>query len=342
MRPFLLALILILCTLTRAHADSGAAADTKSEAQRFFQAGVSLQKTEDFEAAIAAYETSLQLFPTKSALFNLANCQRAAHRYADAWNSLHRLRAEFGPELVEPMASTSAAQLEELENLTGLLRVDTHPPGATVSVDDKAVGETPLATPIRITVGSPTVEAVAEGHLPYVETVRVSPRQLVTLNWELQMSPTAEPTPEKTTSDPVTPTGVSTKPDLTDRDRVQPTMATTDGELTRLPTAWRTVGWVSAAAGLLSVAAGARTGALALDVDDRLREQCEAGHCSRAQSDQIERLERLALSSNLFIGAGAVLLATGVTLVFWPSADDASDPVHLSLGPTTVHLGGSF
>src|SRR6187455_2662697 len=80
-----------------------ALADAKADAEKQFRAGVSLQKVDDFDAAIVAFEASLRLHPTKGAWFNLANCLRATHRYPEALNALERLQQDFAGELQDPM-----------------------------------------------------------------------------------------------------------------------------------------------------------------------------------------------------------------------------------------------
>lgn len=303
--------------------------DARSEARRYFQAGVALQKTDDFEAASEAYATSLEYFPTKSALFNLANCQRAMHRYADAWRSLHRLHEEFGAELEEPMLSNSKTQLEELETLTGLLTVNTEPVGANVSIDGKAQGVTPLAAPLRLEIGQHTITVTREGYTSKESVFKLSPKQSLTLSLELAEPPPPEPEvpelPPETTQAPVAPKTTPAKLGVESHS-----------------SAWRTVGWVGITAGAVGVALGARNGVLALQVDDKLSRACEGVHCARQQAGRIERLDRLALSANVFIGAGAVLMATGAALVLWPSSSETTEQVTVSLGFDGLNVGGRF
>lgn len=343
MRAFLLLLTLLSCSLPHsAYCDPEAppTAETKTQAQRFFTAGVSLQKTEDFEGAIAAYETSLQLFPTKSALFNLANCQRALHRYADAWNSLQRLHSAFGAELAEPMASTSLAQLEELANLTGLLTIETAPTGATISIDGKPVGTTPWTNPLRVTIGQHAVQATLDGHATKESTVRVSPKQTLVLALELEPTPATSPVesvPPAPT--PEQPRKVNILPDRTAPPSPVVPKSETDANL---GPAWRTAGWVGMALGVAGIAIGARSGLLAIEVDDRLQHVCEGSHCASRSGSDIERLERLTTSANVFVGAGVLLVAAGTTLVLWESSPKASEHVDLSFGPGSVFVGGAF
>lgn len=336
MRATFLFLTLLLCSFPRvagAEPVPPPSAEAKSQAEQFFQAGVSLQKTEDFEAAIAAYETSVQLFVTKSALFNLANCQRAAHRYADAWYTLTRLQQTYGAELVEPMSSTSKAQLAELENLTGLLMVETEPSGATITLDDKPIGVTPWATSMRVAIGQHMLRATLQGYGDQTNTVQLTPKQAASVRFELSA---AEPEPVATT--PPTPSAAPPAPPPNDdKPQVSPSPVASGPS-----PAWRTVGWVSVALGGVAVALGSRTGLRALDVDDHLSSVCEAGHCAPSAGAHIERLDRLTLSTNLFFGAGAVLLATGATLVLWPATPEQPETVTLTLHPNAFSLGGSF
>src|SRR6187455_2997685 len=134
-------------------APASAWADSREDAEKQFRAGVSLQKVEDFEAAIAAFESSLRLYPTKGAWFNLANCLRATHRYPEALTALERLQQDFGSELVDPMRSTAEMQIAELRNLTATLAIEVDQPGADVAIDGRSIGTSPLTNPIRLGLG---------------------------------------------------------------------------------------------------------------------------------------------------------------------------------------------
>lgn len=51
-----------------------ARAEDKELGQKHFKAGVSLLKAEEYAAAALSFEASFEAYPTKNALFNLANC----------------------------------------------------------------------------------------------------------------------------------------------------------------------------------------------------------------------------------------------------------------------------
>jgi PEGA domain len=308
--------------------------DAKLEARRYFQAGVAFQKTDDFQAASDAYATSLELYPTKSALFNLANCQRAMHLYADAWISLRRLHEQFGTELEEPMLSTSKTQLEDLENLTGLLVVETQPSGAELTLDGKPLGTAPLPNPVRVAIGQHTVQASLDGYAPKSSAFKLSPKQSLSVVLELTVAPPSamqfEPDPSASTPPaPVTNTTTITA-------------LPADPDPPESSSAWTTVGWVGVAMGGVAVAAGARVGVLALDVDDHLSNVCSGGNCSEKYAGSVERLERLSLSANVFMGAGAALIATGVTLILLPASNSKKEELTVSVGPSALHIEGRF
>lgn len=330
------------------HAASEPSDDVKELALRYFRAGLSLQKTEDFEAAIAAYQMSLELYPNKNTLFNLANCQRAQHRYADAWSSLKRLQAEFGTELVEPMSSTARAQLEELENLTAVLAIETQPTGASVEVDDQTLGTTPLAAPIRLKIGKHTVRVSLLGYQTATVVVDLTPRQSTTRTFVLSPVPAAQgdvaqlqtTQPGTAQADTAQPGVTQAAPEAAPTSTTSPLLATSPASH-RDPT-WTTVGLASMAAGAVGVAIGATLGLRAVSVNDELTAACDAGRCSASRAPQIERLERLVTAANVWCGVGAGLLLTGATIVLWPSNQEAASPMSLNVHPTGLSLTGAF
>jgi len=68
-------------------------------AEKFFLTGVSLLKKGDLPGATAEFEQSVSLYPTASALFNLANCYKASRRYQEAMHFLARTKKEYSSEL---------------------------------------------------------------------------------------------------------------------------------------------------------------------------------------------------------------------------------------------------
>jgi hypothetical protein len=164
----LAALSLFVVVLTSAFA---ARSDAKADAKRHFDAGVSLLKAEDYEGAALSFEASLKLYPTKTALFNLANCYKALKRWDEALAALFRLRRDFAGRLGEEMEAETAAIEKEIRNLVGTLTVEVDRPGAAVVVDGREVGTSPLAKVLLLAPGNHEVTARLSGAKYGVEKV---------------------------------------------------------------------------------------------------------------------------------------------------------------------------
>jgi hypothetical protein len=146
-------------------------ADAKADARRHFDAGVSLLKAEDYEGAALSFEASLKLYPTKTALFNLANCHKALKRYDEALVALFRLRRDFAGRLDAEMLAETAAIEKEIRNLVGTLAIEVDRPGAAVLVDGREAGTSPLAKPVLLSPGNHEVTARLSGAVFVVEKV---------------------------------------------------------------------------------------------------------------------------------------------------------------------------
>ena len=266
-----------------------ARADARAEAKEKFHAGVALQQVEDYDAAVVAFEASLRLYPTKSALFNLANCLQAVHRYPEALAAVERLQSEYGDELDEDMRSAAELQRVELESLTAWLLVVVDHDGAQVLVDGQVRGTSPLADPIRLAVGDHTVEVVLDGFEPESATINLGSRERRTEELVLRRSvpPPAQP------------------PAAVQPPQVAP--AIDDGPAPRRANA---AGWATVGVGATLLATGAVTGVWALVLDGELANACTGARCPTDRERDVQRLESLATTTDVLLGAG--LVATGV------------------------------
>lgn len=159
-------------SLAAATASAGSA---KSEAEQHFKAGNALVENEDYAAAIAEFELSVRLYPTKMGLFNLANAYKAQNRYGDALEALSRIERDFAGKLgglaveVQTLKST-------IEGMVGRLDVKVDRDGATIVVDGAQVGTSPLAGPLVVAPGDRAVEARLAGFVTASQTVRIAAR----------------------------------------------------------------------------------------------------------------------------------------------------------------------
>lgn len=143
-------------------------ADAKADARKHFESGVALRKVEDYAGAAVEFEESVRIYKTKAALFNLANCYKAMHRYAEALAALKLLQGEFGDVLNAEMRAAVASLEKEIETVTGTLAVKVDRAGASIFVDDGLVGKSPLPSPLLLGPGYHEIRVELNG----METAR--------------------------------------------------------------------------------------------------------------------------------------------------------------------------
>jgi hypothetical protein len=290
--------------------------DEKAEAKKHFEAGITLLKAEDFEGAATAFETSVRLFPTKTSLFNLANCYKALRRYGESLEVLRRLETEFTGRLGEEMAAEATAMREALEGVVGRLEVAATPAGASIRVDGRDAGRSPLKAPLVLGPGEHEIEAAMDGYLPQKRTVRVEPRSKAVVSFELQKPVAEEPAPG-----PAEEPAAEPRPEPEPPPVEQPAPAG-HGAL------W-TGGWVVTGIGAAILVAGGVTGGLALSAGNQLESDYPDG-VPRADEDKVDRMDRLAVATNVLLGVGGAAVIAGVVLLV---LDDGPAESAVTLAP---------
>jgi hypothetical protein len=309
----------LLCIVLTA---TEAGADDRQEAEKQFRAGVSLQKVEDFESAIAAFESSLRLYRTKAAMFNLANCQRATHRYPEALATFEQLRAEFGTQLAEPMLGQVTVQIAELKNLTATLEVEVSESGAVITVDGKLIGQAPLTGPIRLALGDHELRVEFEGFEPHTVQINLAPGATVAQKFTLKQLSPAKPAgarPPALAPAPLPPAAPPSPP--------------ADGIGAEQGAPARTsVGIATTAAGVALLIGGAVTGGWALAIDRGLKDDCIDGHCPEGRASDVDRMNSLATTTDVLLAVGAVATAGGA-LMLWlnPSESNSGSAQRLNI-----------
>jgi len=173
------------------------AGSPKNEAKAHFKAGISLLKAEKYEAAAAELEESLNLYPTKSALFNLANVYKVLSRYDDSLALLDRLERDHASNLDQEMKDALETMRTEMEGLAALLDVRVDPPGAKIFLDDVEIGTSPLDGPLRVDPGSRKIRATKEGFAPLEKEVKLVSRSTSVIELAMEELPAGEEPPEE-------------------------------------------------------------------------------------------------------------------------------------------------
>ncbi|MFO8072389.1 MAG: PEGA domain-containing protein [Polyangia bacterium] len=176
------------------------AAGEKREAKKHFENGVSMMGLEDFSGAAVEFEASVALYPTKSALFNLAMCYKAQHRYALALDTFRRLLRDFGDQLKGEMRQEVRDNIAAINELIAEVEVHTSLPGATVLLDGDKVGTTPLDRPLVVGAGAHRIRVSLEGYRDQERTVQLVSGTHEVVEFELDAA--GAPPPPGTASPP--------------------------------------------------------------------------------------------------------------------------------------------
>jgi tetratricopeptide (TPR) repeat protein len=159
--------------------------DDKQEAEKHFDAGTELMKVEDFDGALAEFEASVEIFPSRAALFNLGNCLKAMHRYGEALDAFERLEQEFGDRLDEEMKQALARQREEIHSVIAELSVRADRADATIAIDGEKVGTTPIDKPFILGPGKHEIAVSLDGFETAVDEVKLVAGQHEVLMFKL-------------------------------------------------------------------------------------------------------------------------------------------------------------
>jgi TolA-binding protein len=152
-------------------------------ARERFQAGMEHFEAHRYREAIHEFELAASLVPSADIWFNIARAYDELRDFEPAIEYYRRyLRDRVDPpdrQRVEQHITDLEARLEEMRQqrqdapTTGTLRIRVNLEGAAVSIDDREVGQSPIAAPLSLSPGPHEVSVEKEGLIPFRSTVNV-------------------------------------------------------------------------------------------------------------------------------------------------------------------------
>ncbi len=280
-----------------------AAAD---EASTHFQRGVELYSEADYRAALGEFRRAYELEPRFQVLYNIGMTEYQLLDYAAALQALERYLRDGGGEVPAAKRGEVERELGKLRSRVAKLEILSNVSGAQVTIDDAAVGTTPLPAPVLVSAGRRRVTVSAPGRTSASTMVDVVGGDTRKISVELQVSSDANPSS-------------STQPS-----------STTPVEAPPRSIPW--VGWILT--GAFAVGTGV-TGGLALSASSDLKTKIGTLGVTQQEIDSAHsKTVALGIASDALLGATAV--AAGLSLFFTlrtPSAETAH-----ARPPTTVAL----
>ena len=300
-----------------AWAQSADTADTDvDQARKHFGQGLKLYKDGDFDAALVQFERAYAIKSNFKVLYNIAQCYFELRQYVEARDTLARYVKDGAGSIDPDRKAAVENDLNELQRRIAHLKLTVNVNGATVYIDGKKAGVTPLSNPIDVNEGQRTISVEAPDHGSKQRVVRLAggEEQQVSLEFE-RATPNA---PVTGNSGP----------------RV-------DGSGTTPSNGLGAGFWVTGI-GALALGAGAGvSGYLALQAqDDRSRDLERLGVTSTELEDARSKAKALALTTDIL--AGSAIVCVGIATVLFITHDSGPQQVGLGVGPGNVSLRGRF
>jgi len=309
--PLLAASILVHPASARADApakDSPEATDVE-EARQHFSDGLKLYKDGDFDAALVQFERAYSIKANYKVLYNIAQTYFQLREYVEARDNMARYLKEGGSAIEPERQAAATKDLADLEKRVAKVTLSVNVAGATVLVDGKKVGTTPLSEPISVSEGQRTISVEAPNRGARQRLIRVAGGEEQSLKLDFEDTPR--------------------------------TIIVRTNAADRKPQGLGPVFWATAV-GAVALGAGAGvTGVLALKAQtDNKNQQKQLGVSSSTLNDSSTRAKNLAITNDIMTGAAVV--CAGIAVVILVTHHSESSQVGLSIGPGSAHLVGNF
>lgn len=138
--------------------------EDKKEAKRHFDNGTEMMELEDFAGAAVEFEASIKLYRSKNAVFNLAMCYKAMHKYPQALEMFRALLKDFSDELSPEVKEEVRNNIRSMNKMISKVEITTSVPGATILLDGENIGTSPLPTPVLVGAGEHRIRVSLQGH----------------------------------------------------------------------------------------------------------------------------------------------------------------------------------
>jgi hypothetical protein len=277
-------------------------------AEALFQDGRALLEAGRANEACPKLAESQRLDPATGTLIALAACHELEGKLATAWAEFTEASGRAQRERRNDRYELASQRAERLRPRLSWLSLEIPPSytsvgGLEIRRAGRILGRDTWSVPVPVDGGELTIEVAAPGHKPWRSSVVVAPegdRKVVRLP---ELEPELIPAPSPTPPPAVGPLRQEPKP-------VPPPPDTTR---------WGTYEWVgvgSAAAGVLTLGAGAYFLSEMLSNNERSNDDCTGNACgTEGYSLRNEALRDGRWATGLAIGGGS-LVAAGTVLFF--------------------------
>ncbi|HEY1532581.1 MAG TPA: tetratricopeptide repeat protein, partial [Polyangiaceae bacterium] len=144
-----------------ASAPAAAPEDVTLQAREHFGQATKLYKDGDFDAALVQFERAYQLKPNYKVLYNIGQTYFQLREYVEARDAMQRYVKDGGDQIDAERLAAVTKDLADLERRLAKVTLTVNVAGATVLVDGKKVGTTPLSEPMVVSEGQRAISVEA-------------------------------------------------------------------------------------------------------------------------------------------------------------------------------------
>jgi hypothetical protein len=285
--------------------------DVTAQAREHFAQATKLYKDGDFDAALVQFERAYELKPNYRVLYNIGQTYFQLRQYVEARDAMTLYLREGGDQIDPDRQASVNKDLADLMRRLAKVTINVNVAGATVLIDGKNVGTTPLPQPVVVSEGQRSISVEAPNRGVLQRQIRVAGGDQQVLSLAFQDEPRTIVIKSGTPAD--------TKP--------------------RLGVAFWTSATFAVAAG---VGAGI-TGYLALKAqDDNRSQRKEFGVTPSQLNDSDKRAKTLALTTDILSGAALVGAGVATVILLTSPSHPRSAQLGLDFGLGSARLRGQF
>jgi tetratricopeptide (TPR) repeat protein len=276
-----------------AYAEDGSAThsdDVKREASGHFTRGAQLFQEGLYRAALVELQRAYDIAPNYRVLYNIAQTLQALGRFVEATAAYESYLAQGGSAIDQGRRQGVHQEIASLAKRIATLQIEVEREGVQVFLDEREIGTTPLAGPVRVNVGEHRIDATASDGATGTAVVEVAggDEKLVRI----------------TLRAPAVSAAASA-----------PTVGTTAPQRTPMPQRMKWGVGLLSAGGALAVAGGALAFVARAKQRDHDRALEEAPGNPSAIDDAHASLSRVSIVTDALLGTGLVLGVTGAVLL---------------------------
>ncbi|MFH1438177.1 MAG: PEGA domain-containing protein [Pseudomonadota bacterium] len=160
----------------------------EEKAKKHFKQAAVLYKENNYAAALIEFKASYKAKPNWKVLYFIGVSLQALHKFVEAEKILREYLQEGDEEVPADKREVVEDLLAQLGGVIGSIDVKTDVEGASVYVNGKLQGKTPLSEPLRLPVGNYTVEIRKTGYEDYSKEIELPGEETVIIKPVLEKS----------------------------------------------------------------------------------------------------------------------------------------------------------